>query len=113
MQVKEMHQNKRPKWRETEWPGWYLEFKFATFLRQHKVQTVVYQGNESKKRGNLDFDLLFPIHKFYGDLKSSDIGEKHSPGNDKGNLMSATAVICCRRSIRGINLTVARGPRKC
>lgn len=87
--IKEMQQNKWPKWRETEWPGWYLEFKFATFLMQHNVQTVVYQGNESKKKGNLDFDLLFPIHKFYGDLKSSDIGEKHSPGNDKGNLMAA------------------------
>ena len=87
--IKEMQQNKWPKWRETEWPGWYLEFKFATFLAQHKVMTIIYQGNESKKKGNLDFDLLFPIHKFYGDLKSSDIGEKHSPGNDKDNLMAA------------------------
>lgn len=87
--ITEMQQNKWPKWRETEWPGWYLEFKFAAFLAQHKVQTIVYQGNESKKKGNLDFDLLFPIHKFYGDLKSSDIGEKHSPGNDTGNLMAA------------------------
>jgi len=87
--IKEMQQNKWPKWRETEWPGWYLEFKFATFLAQHKVKTIIYQGNESKKKGNLDFDLLFPIHKFYGDLKSSDIGEKHSPGNDKDNLMAA------------------------
>lgn len=87
--IKEMQQNKWPKWRETEWPGWYLEFKFATFLAQHKVAAIVYQGNESKKKGNLDFDLIFPIHKFYGDLKSSDISEKHSPGNDKGNLMAA------------------------
>mgnify|MGYP006987443637 FL=1 len=87
--IREMQQNKWPKWRETEWPGWYLEFKFATFLEQHNVKAVVYQGNEGKKKGNLDFDLLFPLHKFYGDLKSSDIGEKHSPGNDKGNLMAA------------------------
>ena len=87
--IKEMQQNKWPKWRETEWPGWYLEFKFATFLEQHNVEAVVYQGNESKKKGNLDFDLLFPLHKFFGDLKSSDISEKHSPGNDKGNLMAA------------------------
>ena len=87
--IKEMQRNHWPKWRETEWPGWYLEFRFATFLSQHRVEAVVYQGNESKKKGNLDFDLLFPIHKFYGDLKASDISEKHSPGNDKGNLMAA------------------------
>ena len=87
--IKEMQQNKWPKWRETEWPGWYLEFKFVTFLMQHNVQTVVYQGNEGKKKGNLDFDLLFPIHKFYGDLKASDIAKKESPGNDKDSILTA------------------------
>lgn len=87
--IKEMHRNNWPKWRETEWPGWYLEFKFATFLTQNNVGLVVYQGNKSKKKGSLDFDLLFPVHKFYGDLKASDIREKYAPGNDKGNLMAA------------------------
>ena len=87
--IKEMQQNSWPKWRETEWPGWYLEFKFATFLTQHKVKAVVYQGNGGKKKGNLDFDLLFPIHKFYGDLKASDIAKKESPGNDKDSILTA------------------------
>lgn len=87
--IKEMQQNKWSKWRETEWPGWYLEFKFATFLAQHKVSAIVYQGNEGKKKGSLDFDLVFPIHKFYGDLKASDIAKNASPGNDKENLLTA------------------------
>ena len=87
--ITEMQQCKWPKWRETEWPGWYLEFKFATFLAQRSVKTVVYQGNESKKKDSLDFDLLFPAHKFYGDLKASDIAKKESPGNDKESVLSA------------------------
>lgn len=87
--ITEMQQNGWPKWRETEWPGWYLEFRFATFLTQHNVQAVVYQGNTSKKKGHLDFDLLFPLHKFYGDLKASDIAKKESPGNDRDNILAA------------------------
>lgn len=86
--IKEMHQNNWPKWRETEWPGWYLEFKFATYLEKSKSEAVVYLGNESKKKGNFDFDLLFPLHKFYGDLKASDIQKKVSPGNDKESIFA-------------------------
>jgi len=89
MYLMKMLRAKWPKWRETEWPGWYLEFKFATFLAHHNVKTVVYQGNESKKKDNLDFDLLFPVHKFYGDLKASDIAKKESPGNDKESVLTA------------------------
>ncbi len=87
--ITEMQRANWSKWRETEWPGWYLEYKFATFLAQYKVVEVVYQGNESKKQGELDFDLIFPLHKFYGDLKASDIKKKDSPGNDKDNLFEA------------------------
>lgn len=87
--IREMQDGKWPKWRETEWPGWYLEFKFATFLTIHQTKSIVYQGNESKKKGSLDFDLLFPLHKFYGDLKASDMAKRESPGNDKVNILSA------------------------
>ena len=84
-----MQENAWPKWRETEWPGWFLEFKFASFLSERSVKTVVYQGNAAKKADALDFDLLFPAHKFYGDLKASDIDKKESPGNDLESLMEA------------------------
>lgn len=87
--IQEMQQGGWSKWRETEWPGWYLEFKFAAFLAGHHVKSIVYQGNECKKKGNLDFDLLFPLHKFYGDLKASDIAKKESPGNDKKSVLEA------------------------
>lgn len=84
-----MQENDWPKWRETEWPGWFLEFKLASFLSERSVKTVVYQGNAAKKSDALDFDLLFPVHKFYGDLKASDIDKKASPGNDLESLMEA------------------------
>ena len=87
--VRVMQENAWTKWRETEWPGWFLEFKFASFLTERSVRTVVYQGNASKKADALDFDLLFPVHKFYGDLKASDIDKKESPGNDLESLMEA------------------------
>lgn len=87
--IKEMHLAKWPKWKETEWPGWYLEFKFASYLNQERVSSVVYLGNAGKKKGALDFDLLFPVQKFYGDLKASDISKKVSPGNDKESLFAA------------------------
>lgn len=87
--IKEMHQNKWPKWRETEWPGWYLEYKFATYIEKSKSKVVVYHGNEGKKRGRLDFDILFPLHKFYGDIKASDIENKVSLGNDRESVFAA------------------------
>lgn len=87
--IKTMCESKWSKWRETEWPGWYLEFKFFTFLTERSIKSVVYQGNAAKKADALDFDLLFPTHKFYGDLKASDIAKKESPGNDQESLMEA------------------------
>lgn len=87
--IKEMQQEHWPKWRETEWAGWFLEYKFSKFLMANKTTEIVYQGNVSKKKGALDFDLLFPIHKFYGDLKASDIKQKESLGNDSASLFDA------------------------
>lgn len=78
-----------PKWKETEWPGWYLEFKFCSYLKENQVTVIEYLGNKSKKSDALDFDLLFPVQKFYGDLKASDIEKKESPGNDQESLVTA------------------------
>ena len=87
--IEEMQRNQWPKWRETEWAGWFLEYKFSTFLLGNGTNEIVYQGNASKKKDALDFDLLFPMHKFYGDLKASDIGQKESLGNDSESLFEA------------------------
>ena len=80
-----------PKWRETEWPGWYLEFEFYTFLKNNNVKNILYKGNSAKSGycWELDFDLFFPMHKFYGDLKASDCNKNDAPGNDKETVAAA------------------------
>ena len=87
--ISEMHDANWSKWRETEWAGWFLEYKFSDFLIRTNVSEIVYHGNSGKKRGSFDFDLLFSLQKFYGDLKASDSKEKTSPGNDQRNLLEA------------------------
>lgn len=87
--IEEMQRNQWPKWRETEWAGWFLEYKFSTFLMKSGTREIIYQGNASKKKDALDFDLLFPLHKFYGDLKASDIERNESLGNDSESLFEA------------------------
>lgn len=79
------------KWRETEWPGWYLEFEFCSFLRKNNIKNIFYKGVSSKKEFHweLDFDLFFPKHKFYGDLKASDSNKDEAPGNDKETVAAA------------------------
>lgn len=85
--ISEMWEHKWPDWRQTEWPGWFLEYKFSSFLDAHKVSNVVFCRN--KKASDLDFDLWFPDHKFYGDLKASDEIKSEAPGNDQENLIRA------------------------
>lgn len=87
--IHEMQEGAWSKWRETEWAGWLLEYRFSAFLSRGKIESVVYRGNDGKKEGELDFDLLFPQKKFYGDLKASDAARKEAPGNDRVNLLQA------------------------
>ncbi len=80
-------------WRQAEWAGWYLEFKFDKYLKENKyTDKIKYVGYSNKKKGDLDFDLWFNEEKFYGDLKASDITKKEAPGNDK-----ATFIDCINR----------------
>ena len=80
-----------PKWRETEWPGWYLEFEFCYYLQRKDVKNILYRGSASKIETQWDFDLdlFFPKHKFYGDLKASDSEKNEAPGNDKDTVAAA------------------------
>ncbi len=79
-----------PKWRETEWPGWYLEFEFCSFLHQNGINNILYKGSPKINTcWELDFDLFFPKHKFYGDLKASDCNKKDAPGNDREAIAAA------------------------
>lgn len=86
--IKEMHQNDWRQWRQTEWAGWFLEYKFNKFVNENNVANLMrYVGNALKHDGDLDFDIRFDEEDFYGDLKASDIDKKETPGNDKDNLV--------------------------
>lgn len=85
--IKEMHEAGWPKWKETEWAGFFLEYKFDKFTKNEGITDKMrYVSN--KKDGLLDFDILFDgTNKFYGDLKASDITKSETPANDQNSVM--------------------------
>ena len=86
--IPEMHHNNWNKWKETEWPGWYLEFKMDSFIKEKILEKkILYVGSSHKHVGELDFDLWFNEDNFYGDLKASDITKNETPGNDQHNFI--------------------------
>ena len=86
--IPEMHKAGWNKWKETEWPGWFLEYRMSKFIDDNDLKDrIMYVGSSHKKVGELDFDLWFGEEKFYGDLKASDILKKETPGNDKENFV--------------------------
>ena len=86
--IKEMHQNEWQQWRQVEWAGWFLEYKFNKFTIENNVTNqMCYVGSSLKREGNLDFDIRFDEEDFYGDLKASDITKRETPGNDQENLI--------------------------
>lgn len=88
--IKEMHENAWKKWQETEWAGWFLEYKFNKFTVENKI-TKKMKYISQKKANEWDFDIYFGEDDFYGDLKASDITKAETPANDKDNL---TECIC-------------------
>lgn len=86
--IKEMHQNEWRQWRQAEWAGWFLEYKFNKFTLENTVTNQMrYVGSSLKREGDLDFDIRFEEEDFYGDLKASDIHKSETPGNDQENLV--------------------------
>lgn len=88
--IQDMYHGKWKHWRQAEWPGWYLEFKFATFCEEdgRAAGLMAYVGSSHKKKdGEPDFDIFFIADNFYGDLKASDIKKAEAPGNDKQTLV--------------------------
>ena len=86
--IKEMYNNDWLQWRQAEWAGWFLEYKFNKFTIDNNITNQMrYVGSSLKKDGNLDFDIRFDEDDFYGDLKASDIHKKETPGNDQENLI--------------------------
>ena len=86
--IKEMYNNDWHQWRQAEWAGWFLEYKFNKFTIDNNITNQIrYVGSSLKKDGDLDFDIRFDEDDFYGDLKASDIHKKETPGNDQENLI--------------------------
>jgi hypothetical protein len=86
--IKEMHKNEWHQWRQAEWAGWFLEYKFNKFTIDNDITNKMrYVGSSLKREGDLDFDIRFDEEDFYGDLKASDIRKKETPGNDQKNLI--------------------------
>ena len=84
--IKEMYQDDWKHWKQTEWAGWFLEFKFDRFVRNNNLTSLAeYTGTSHKghKEGEYDFDIWFDKSKFYGDLKASDVNESTTIGNDQ------------------------------
>ncbi len=87
--ITEMKNGNWYQWKGTEWPGWYLEYKFSCFIFAENCQhEMMYIGN-IKDKGLLDFDIFFPKANYYGDLKASDIDKTEAPGNDQENVLKA------------------------
>ncbi len=86
--IKEMCEGGDRNWRQTEWAGWFLEYKFYSYLDSEHITTIEFCRNK-KHDENLDFDLWFPIQKFYGDLKASDVSEPAAPGNAQTSMLAA------------------------
>lgn len=84
--IKAMYNGKWSQWKQAEWAGWFLEYKFSTFLKQHHITNIQYVGckNKTHNKDVFDFDLYFPQEpSFYGDLKASDASKVVTPGNDQ------------------------------
>jgi hypothetical protein len=88
--IKEQFKEGWAHWKQTEWQGWYLEFKINEFIfLSGQSNLVIYTGSTNKKFKDLDFDLFFPEENFMGDLKTSDINSKFTIANDQDNFLEA------------------------
>lgn len=86
--VKEMYAANWPDTFQGEWPGFYLEFRFAEFLKKARLSGLA-EFQKDKNVGSFDYDLVFrsgPDVEYYGDLKASDVVKHESPGNDAADI---------------------------
>ena len=79
-----MYNNKYNNALQSEWGGFYLEYKFKEFIDQSKCHDILNYNNE-----NLDFDLWSDTYKFYCDLKCSGERNRIVILNDMNNIIKA------------------------
>ena len=84
--IQQMYHDGWRQWKQAEWAGWFLEYRFNKFTIENNV-TDKMRYISQKKEGELDFDIRFEEADFYGDLKASDVKHSDAPGNDQENLI--------------------------
>ena len=84
--VEEMRDRSWSQWAQSEWAGWYLEYRFYHYTQDN--DTEIYCKYIRQKRKS-DFDLWFNEVSFYGDLKSESISSSAILGNDKESVLEA------------------------
>lgn len=72
---------------QPEWPGFYLEYNLAKYIKEHGVEDII-QYSQNKKKGEIDLDLFFPQVGSYGDLKAHSNDSSGIQGNDWDTIMS-------------------------
>lgn len=73
---------------QTEWAGFFLEYRVDEYLQRTGARSLV-EYQKLKRRGGLDFDLVFKEPQgiaFHGDLKASNVSSREAPGNDASDL---------------------------
>lgn len=84
--IQEMYHDGWRQWKQAEWAGWFLEYRFNKFTIVNEVTNRMRYISQ-KREGELDFDIRFEEADFYGDLKASDIRHSDAPGNDQESLI--------------------------
>lgn len=91
--IQEMHAVGWPDTFQSEWAGFYVEFRLSSYLAANNHGDLVVVQKE-KRKGGFDYDLRFLIDTevdYYGDLKASNIALNESPGNDAADFFRCLA----------------------
>jgi len=68
---------------QPEWPGFYFEYKFESFMKLNTQYSNICKYIRNKKIDDLDFDVEFIKNNFFGDLKTHSVKSDSILGNDK------------------------------
>ncbi len=73
---------------QSEWAGFYLEYKFEEFLNKNPAYQKYCQYKQNKSNNSIDLDLWFDNEQYFGDLKAHTIST-NILGNDKQTVIEA------------------------
>ncbi len=86
--VEEMRNKLWSQWAQSEWAGWFLEYRFYNYTKENNTSSYC-KYIRQKGLSDLDFDLWFNEISIYGDLKSESLYSTSILGNDKESVLEA------------------------